>query len=124
MNKCTNGTYAWISDEQATTPSKHADLDVLALLVDWIAFLGKNSFRKSVAGMGPTMWPLISSPIFDISFCRYLWFVVNLDTVAIPCLIGVDGGGTSLPELSFMIEESKQLHSRSHHTLVYCRLFI
>jgi hypothetical protein len=50
-----NGLYASTSDEQETTSLNKPCLNTLALEVDWINFLGKNSSKNWVAGIGPTM---------------------------------------------------------------------
>src|SRR5882762_703529 len=52
----------------------------------------------------------------DISFSRYLWFVVNLNSVDVPCLIGVDFRGTNVLVLSFIEAVKRKPWETSQHT--------
>jgi hypothetical protein len=87
-----NGTYACVSVSQEITVSKQLGLKDVTLRF-FKDFLGKKVFKNSVAGIGPRKYLLISMPMSDISFCQYLWFIVNLDIVDVPCLTGVEGIG-------------------------------
>src|SRR5882672_634649 len=87
-----NGTYACVLVSQEITGSKQLVLKDVTLHF-FKDFLGKNVFKNLVAGIGPRKYFLISMPMSDISFCQYLWFVVNLDIVDVPCLTGVEGIG-------------------------------
>src|ERR1700736_1839179 len=53
-----------------------------------------------------------------ISFSRYLWFVVNLNSVNVPCLIGVDFGGTNMLVLSSIevVKRKPREHTQTSHT--------
>ena len=82
-----NGTYACVSVLQEITVSKQLALNVtLRFFKD---FLGKIL----VACIGPRKYFLIFMPMSDISFCQYLWFVVNMDIVNVPFSTGVEGIG-------------------------------
>src|SRR5882762_3454880 len=51
----------------------------------------------------------------DISFSRYLWFVVNLNSVDVPCLIGIDFRGTNvLVLLSIEVVKRKPWETSQH----------
>ena len=88
----TNGTYACVLVSQEITVSKQLALKDVTLHF-FKDFLGEKVFKNSVAGIGPRKYFLISMPLSHISFCQYLWFVVNLDVVDGPGLTGVKGIG-------------------------------
>src|ERR1700683_4087289 len=52
----------------------------------------------------------------NISFSRYLWFVVNLNSVDVPSLIGVNFGGTNVLVLLSIEAVKRKPWKTSQHT--------